>query len=152
MSEIKSIAKDAPTVCLQALELGKNIAEIIEGTKEGIEEQGKMMAKVGFRMFKKTAGMPIDDWIQYAKDFVPVLEKMKSLVEKGDKEEMSQTISSISEAKPKYNDLKDNYIKSKDLAEKFLKGEEAKNAVDGLAETVKKVGLFIQAIEFLESV
>ncbi len=150
MSEIDNIASDVSTVSVQALELGKNIVEIIEGTKAGIEEQGKVMAKVGFRMFKKSAGMPIDDWIQYAKEFVPELEKLKNLAEKGDKEGISQIIGSISEAKPKYENLKENYIKSKDLAEKFLKGEEMKNAVDGLAETVKKVGLFIQTIEFLE--
>lgn len=146
IGEFDSIASDKPTVCLQTLELGKQLVEILVDTKAGLDEQGKMAKKIGLRLFKKNAGMPIEDWIQYAKDLVPELEKLVKSIEKGD----ISTLDSISEAKIKLADLKESYISTAKMAGKFLKGEELKNALDGLTFSENRIGLFIEAIEFLE--
>jgi len=146
IGEFDSIASDVPTVCLQAVELGKEVLEIIVDTKAGIDEQGKMARTMGFKLFKKYAKMPIEDWIQYAKDLVPEIEKWVKLIEKGD----NPTLDSISEAKIKLADLKENYIGTAKMAGRFLKGEELKDALDGLTFSENRIGLLIQAIEFLE--
>ena len=151
MEQIDSIASDVPTVSAQAVELGRQLVGILEGTMEGFESQGKMAKKMGLRMFKKNAGMPIEEWIQYAKDLMPELEKLKTMVEKGDKEGRTQIMDSISEAIPKLNDLKENYIKTADLAGKFIKGEELEEALEGLKFSEKGIDLLRQAIEFLKS-
>ena len=144
--EFDCFASDKQTVCLQTLELGKQLVEILVDTKAGLDEQGKMAKKIGLRLFKKNAGMPIEDWIQYAKDLVPELEKLVKSIEKGD----ISTLDSISEAKIKLADLKESYISTAKMAGKFLKGEELKNALDGLTFSENRIGLFIEAIEFLE--
>ena len=150
IGEFDSIASDVPTVCLQAVELGKNIIEIIEGTQEGFDEQGKMLRKMGLKLFKKNAGMSIEEWLQYANDLLPQLEKMAKSIEKGDKEEINQAMAPISEAKLKLMDLKVNYQKTANLAERFLKGDELKDALDGLNLSESRISLLIEAIEFLE--
>ena len=144
--EIDSIGSDTSTVCLQALELGKEVLEIIVDTKAGIDEQGKMAKKMGLRLFKKYSGMPIEDWIEYAKELVPELEKLVKSIEKGD----NPTMGPISEAKLKLADLKENYIGTAKMASRFLKGDELKDALDGLSFSEKRIGLLIQAIDFLE--
>ena len=145
-----SIASDVPTVCLQAVELGKNIIAIIEGTQAGFDEQSKMLKKMGLKLFKKNAGMPIEEWLQYAKDLVPVLENMAKSIEKGDEEEVNQAMAPILEAKLKLIDLKENYIKTANMAKKFLKGEDLDDALDGLNLSERRISLLIEAIEFLE--
>jgi hypothetical protein len=145
-----SIASDVPTVCAQAVVLGNNIIEIIEGTQEGFDEQSKMLRKMGLKLFKKNAKMPIEEWLQYAKDLVPELEKMEKSMEKGDKEEITRVMVPISEAKLKLMDLKDNYIKTAKMAERFLKGDDLKDALDGLNLSERRISLLIEAIEFLE--
>ena len=144
--EFDSIASDVPTVCLQVVELGKEVLEIIVDTKAGIDEQGKMAKKMGLKLFKKYAKMPIEDWIQYAKDLVPEIEKWVKSIEKGD----NSTLDSISEAKIKLADLKENYIGTAKMAGRFLKGEELKEALDGLTFSENRINLLIEAIEFLE--
>lgn len=146
IGEFDSIASDVPTVCLQAVELGKEVLEIIVDTKAGIDEQGKMARTMGLKLFKKYAKMPIEDWIQYAKDLVPEIEKWVKSIEKGD----NPTLDSISEAKIKLADLKENYISTAKMAGRFLKGEELKDALEGLTFSENRIGLLIQAIEFLE--
>ncbi len=146
IGEFDSIASDKPTVCLQTLELGKQIVEILVDTKAGLDEQGKMARKMGLKIFKKNAKMPIEEWIQYAKDLVPEFEKLVKSIEKGD----NLTMDSISEAKPKFADLKENYIATAKMASRFLKGEELEDALEGLTFSEKRIGLLIEAIEFLE--
>ena len=149
--EFDSIASDLPTICSQVLELGKQVLEIIVDTKAGLDEQGKMARTMGIKLFKKYAKMPIEDWIQYAKDLAPELEKLVKSIEKGDKEEINQVMVPISEAKLKLVDLKENYISTAKMASRFLKGEELEDALDGLSFSENRIGLLIEAIEFLEN-
>ena len=146
IGEFDSIASDKPTVCMQVVELGNQVLEIIVDTKAGVDEQGKMARTMALKLFKKYAKMPIEDWIQYAKDLVPEIEKWVKSIEKGD----NPTLELISEAKIKLADLKENYISTAKMAARFLKGEELKDALDGLTFSEKRIGLFIEAIEFLE--
>lgn len=151
IGEFDSIASDKPTVSVQALELGKQLVEILEGTKQGLEEQGAMARKMGTRIFKKSAKMPVEDWIEYAKELLPEFEKLKGAVEKGDKEVITQAMAPITEAQAKLVDLKDNYIKTANLVGKVLKGEELEDALEGLEFSEKKIDLLVQAIEFLKN-
>jgi len=146
IGEFDSIASDKKTVSVQVLELGKQIVEILVDTKAGLDEQGKMAKKMGMKLFKKNAGMPIEEWIQYAKDLVPEFEKLVKSIEKGD----APTMDLISEARPKFADLKESYISTAKMASRFLKGEELENALEGLTFSEKRIGLIIEAIEFLE--
>ena len=146
IGEFDSIASDKQTVSKQVLELGKQVLEIIVDTKAGLDEQGKMSQKMGLKLFKKYAGMPIEEWIQYAKDMVPEFEKLMNSIEKGD----NPTLDLIIEAKPKYEDLQKNYINVAKMVSRVQKGEELENSLEGLSFSEKRIGLLIEAIEFLE--
>jgi len=144
--EVDSIASDKQTVSKQVLELAKQVLEIIEDTKAGIDEQGKMAKKMGLKLFKKNARMPIEEWIQYAKDLQPEFEKLAKSIERDDVPKMDL----LSEAKLKFVDLKQNYINMAKMVSRVQKGEELKNSLEGLSSSEKTIGLLIEAIEFLE--
>ena len=150
IGEFDSIAVDVPTASLQALELGKEVRDILLSTNEGFEEQSKLLKKIAIRMFKKNAKMPIEEWIQYAEDLIPEIECLVKVINGGNKKEISQSMSLISEAKPKLMDLKEYYNKTAQLVKRFFKGDELKENLEGITGSEQKVGLFIQVIEFLD--
>lgn len=152
IGEFDSIATDVATASLQILELGKEVPNILLSTNEGFEEQGKILKKIALRMFKKNAKIPIEEWIQYAKDLIPELEKLVKAMENGDKKEQSQIMGSISEAKLKLMDLKEYYNSTVQMVKKFFKGNELKEKLEGITGSEQKIGLFIQAIEFFEKI
>ena len=152
IGEFESIATDIPTASLQFLELGKEVANILIGTNEGFEEQGRLLKKVAVRIFRKKAKMPIEEWIQFTENLVPELEKLIKAIDNGEKEGQSQIMRAISEAKYKLMDLKDYYNSTAQMVKKLFKGDDLKNKLEGITNSEHNIGLLIQAIEFFEKI
>ncbi len=148
---LEKLASDLKTACIQSIELGKRIENILVETNKGFEKQGKVTKKIALRMFKKNAGMKIEEWIQYASSTIPELEKFSSAVENGDIEVQNQIKPNLLEYKEKLRHLSDYYEKTADLVKKFLKDpEELKNSLEGLNNSRKRIDLFIQVIQLIE--
>ena len=150
IGEFENIATDIPTASLQILELGKELINILQGTNEGFEEQGKLLKKFAIRIFKKKAKMPIEEWIQCAEGLLPELKCLIEVMKYGEKNEENQTMIVISEAKFKLMDLKDYYNSTAQMVKKFFKGDDLKDKLEGITNSEKIIDLFIQSIEFFE--
>lgn len=150
-SFFEKIASDLKSACIQSIELGKEVENILVETNKGFEEQGKVTKKIAQRMFKKNAGMKIEEWIQYASSTIPEFEKLLNAVENKDTSIENQIKPKILEYKERLGHLSDYYEKTADLVKKFIKDpKECQESLEGINSSKKKIDLFIQVIEFIK--